>query len=122
MENTSEVFALKEVYKDSINTLLSKVNSATSESVIKGYLTELEQLQANYEQSVMETLSPFTVVEQGYMPDLSITSFTEYDGKRTIFEGNTKFGEELNGEWVFKDEYQFLGKLSVVTGTCEMSI
>jgi hypothetical protein len=47
----------------------------------------------------METLSPFTVVEQGYMPDLSVTSFTEYDGKRTIFEGNTKFGEEkmVNG-------------------------
>ncbi|MCF2902271.1 hypothetical protein L1267_18025 [Pseudoalteromonas sp. OFAV1] len=125
LESTSElsvVFSYKETFKDSIDSLLTKVGSATSESVLKGYLNDLASIESQYEQNVIQNLKGFEVVNKGYMPDVSVTAFTEYDGKSTLFEGNSKFGEEKDGKWVFNTEYKFLETMSVVAGTCEMEI
>jgi len=101
-----------------------KSNESLSENSVDALMAEFDSVIVEFTETVFDSLDVYSLISQGYMPELRVEKPTFNGDSFSFFIGNPKFGSYENGTgaWLFDSEFEFLSSLTVRYGQCSLNL
>jgi hypothetical protein len=97
---------------------LELVGETDDESIMAAFAQDIDTLASEHVTRIAPFFDNIASVENGYLPQLEVSSFFEINGQWSLFSGNPTNGEQTGGTFVFAETYDFMTTLTSNNNIC----